>query len=941
MKTRIFALIVPLLLAVTIARAQTYAKDDAAGYTTLPNNSGWDVAGTTNGGFGFNPWVFRTNGLNFSGFYVGNGGAIASTNGNAWGMYANGTAGVKSAAFRSFTNALPVNSVFKIKWRNIGIGNSTDNLAGFCLRNGNSSGSVDDASPLNSRFAFYYIGGISDNFRIFDSNNGIETGLGFGSGPFELNFILLTADTYQLIVKNAAGTTVITNYTGTLAGSGSLDSLALFAYETAGDQVFNSLEISAVSVIPPQIANVSPTNNAFYATETQLSFDVLSPFSGVSPSGITLVLNGATQSNLSFSGTSSSNHVVLNTALQGNVVYTGTITAQDVNGNRATNNFTFNTWRSSNPFIEAEDYNYNSGGFIAEPFPNEYGTIVSPGVNGIDFLETADAGTNYYRPQDIIDTEPATDADHADFVANGYVDYNLSFVQFGEWANYTRKLSNTTYAVYARLSAIDANATILLERHANPTATSSNQPSAALGTFVGTDATGLQNYRFIPLKDIFSNPVEIRFSGTNTFRTKRVSGAYNFNYILLVPSTNAATLRPYISAGYPFPGAGSVALDQNISFTIANRMTTVTPASIKLYVNSSNVTSGIVLSNNSAGTIVNYQSPTIFASGSVNTVRVEYADSGAISQTNQWQFTAATVATVPSGFALASGSGVNSGFNIHIAKAPNEASADQFPATATRAENHLAGLIINTNTSLPWTNEASGPNNNGLYSETNVINYNQALGFSDSGIAGDVNFPYVPQTLNGSYTNDPNYISMEAISYVQLSAGIHKWAVRCDDGFQLAFGAAGNPTNYVVATATPGSDTFPTEFEFVVQADGIYPMRLLYYEGTVFANVELYSVNRTNGQTLLINDTNSLAVKAYRSIATTTGIVLRNISRTGTTAQFTFETQTGKTHYIEYKDSLNDLTWQPLTTISGNGSVATVTDNTASVPTRYYRARTQ
>src|ERR1051325_2436836 len=300
-------------LAALNASAQVLARDDAAGYFTIggATNAGWGFSTTTNGGFGLNPWVFRTNGLNFSGFFVeGNAGTIGTTNAsgtqtNAWGMYANNSVGVKAAAFRSFTNSLPVNAVFKIKWRNLGIGNTTDNLGGFCLRNGNANATVDDASPLDAsvRLAFYYIGGIDDNFRYYDSAGAHATGLGFGSGPFEVNVLLLSADSYRLVVKNPAGTTVITNYEGTLAGSGTIDSLACFWFQNGGNQLFNSLEISSTSLIPPDIQNVSPANGTpFVASDSPISFTVSSPFSGVASNNVTLSLNGTNTTGLSFSG---------------------------------------------------------------------------------------------------------------------------------------------------------------------------------------------------------------------------------------------------------------------------------------------------------------------------------------------------------------------------------------------------------------------------------------------------------------------------------------------------------------------------------------------------------------------------------------------------------------------------------------------------------------
>ncbi|MSU59681.1 MAG: hypothetical protein EXS35_16200 [Pedosphaera sp.] len=951
MKMKLLRLISGVLLATltaTTASAQVLARDDAAAYTTIVNNSGWAFSTTTNGGYGFNPWVFRTNGLNFSGFYVkGDETQIGTTNTKAWGMYANSnnTVGVKSAAFRSFTNALPVNSVFKIKWRNLGIGGA-DHLGGFALRNGNANSAVTDADPAAARFAFYYLGGLDDNFRYFDGNGGNATGLGFGSGPFELSFILLTTDTYRLIVKNGAGSTVITNYEGTLAGTGTIDSLSLFAFATDGDQIFNALEISTTSLIAPVIQNVSPANGSAYVlSSAPVTFEVASPFSGVSSNNISLSLNGTTVTGLGFTGSNGFWSVTKSGALAPNVTYNARVIATDANGNRATNDFSFNTWTESNFFIEAEAYNYTSGNYIPSPFPGQYDTLGGfvGATNGVDFLEFTDAGTNGYRTLDPVDLERSGDLlDHAGYAGFALENWMLSYVQQGEWQNYTRRTSNTTYNVYARISAGGNNPVMLMERLANPTATSSNQPLAALGTFVGTNTGNIvSNFTFVPLKDFNSSNVLVRFSTssltTNTFRLTRIGDGYNFDYLIFVPSTDASTLRPYLATGFPFPNAANVEPDQTISFTIANRQTTVTAASIKLYVNNVNVTGSTTTSSNAAGTFVSYTPATLYAAGT-NIVRAEYTDSGSVSQTNNWQFTVANIPVIPTSYALPS-AGANRGFAIRVAKATNSADLALFPLTFARIENHLANLINDPNTGLPFFNEAGGPNGNGRYYETNAINYNQAVGFGDSGIAGDVLFPYVAQTNLGSYTDDPDFISMEAIAYAQLTPGIYKWAVRSDDGFRLTFGTGANPTNLNLAEFIGGrGDGTPSEFEFIVQTNGLYPFRLIYHEGTGFASCELYSINRANGTQILINDlANGAAVQTFRDVPVT----ILNSAHSGSSSTFSFATQAGRTHTVQYRDSLTTGTWQTLTVVAGSGSATNITDSAATAASRFYRVSSQ
>lgn len=64
-------------------------------------------------------------------------------------------------------------------------------------------------------------------------------------------------------------------------------------------------------------------------------------------------------------------------------------------------------------------------------------------------------------------------------------------------------------------------------------------------------------------------------------------------------------------------------------------------------------------------------------------------------------------------------------------------------------------------------------------------------------------------------------------------------------------------------------------------------------------------------------------------------------AKAGNSFTFSFETTPGRTYVVEYADSLLNPNWQPLPTVSGDGSVKTVTDTTATPGQRYYRLREQ
>jgi len=942
------------------AIAQTNAYDDAYHYSHASATWYTNFTGK-NYGFGFTPWVLTTNGPGSHGFFTTRNAtpkpAIASptnsvdapgndNSAHVIGMFANGTGFNSSVAYRGFSNSLDTTVAFKIQWESIGIGGSGQ-LGGFVLRNGNATNSVIDYTNA-LRFAFYYISGAGSNSFTFWDGNGIQfIGIPFASNPLACEFTVKPGDQYRFVVRSLNTDAILAILDNQpLAGSGSIDSFALFAHQTTGgNQNFNRFQVVSTSLTPPTVLNVSPPNGAIYqdAASTNVSFEVNALGSTISSNGVSLYLNNVLQTNLLISTTSPTTQLFVtnNVPLAPNTSYNVTIVAIDSNGNRATNTSTFNTWRSDAAFIEAEDYNYSSGGFIPNSFPNPYGTYNNLlGVNGIDFGESDPAGNNNaYRPGDLPQVQPATDLDHAGYAGFFLTDYNLAYIQHGEWLNYTRIMSNVTYTVYARAAGFGGNGVMAIEHLADPTATASNQPLASLGTCVIPHTGGAQVYTFVPLTDFFSQPVQIHFPGTNTFRTTAIGddGSYNLGYLIFVPNSNTNSLKPYLSAGYPYPGATAVPLETPVFFTIANRDTAVNPASVQVYLDGTNITSNVTLSNNAAGTLVTYVSPKFLAPNATHSLAAVFADNAGSPTTtsNYWLFTTvnALYTILPPGDALPIGTSTTPGFGIKIYKIEDAA-----PTIAQIATNEmqLAGMRTNPVTSQPYPNLANGgPNADGSYAETNSLNYDiTATPTGTPAFPFKSEFPYVPA---GSPNNN---IALEARMYLQLTNGNYVFVVRSDDGCKLTEGPT--TTNLLLGQFDGGrGNGTPSIFYATVLTNGLYPMRLFYYQAGSGGNLEFYTLN--NGTPVLVNDsTNATSIKAFQILGTPAApVALLNPAHSGNTTTFSFLTQSGHTHYVEFKTSINDVNWTPLTTIGGNGSMTNVTDSGASNSTRFYRVNTQ
>ena len=378
--------------------------------------------------------------------------------------------------------------------------------------------------------------------------------------------------------------------------------------------------------------------------------------SSVAGSAVSVYLNGVLQTGSVFNSSDPTNQLLGTNALTlaPDTFYNYTIIAQDVNGNVTSNNFTFNTFLPADLYIDAGDYNYGSGQFINNSTPaNAYANLL--GNNGIDYSISDLTGVNNiagYRTGDLVQLLPLnTDStgdpvDHANLRANSGTAYNIGFTVAGNWENYTRVVPvATNYSIYAR-AASGTSGVFEIERLTNATATSANQPLIALGR-VNVPVTGgslIYNGELTPLTDIFGNTVVVPLSGTNTLRETAISSqGYNLEYLLVVAVTNAsATLRPYLAAATPAPNAAGVGLVAPVTFTIANRQTTVNLASIKLFTNSVQVASGVTSNANPAGIAVSFTPPANRIANTIYTNTVIYTDSAGISITNSWTFVSGT-----------------------------------------------------------------------------------------------------------------------------------------------------------------------------------------------------------------------------------------------------------------------------------------------------------
>lgn len=64
---------------------------------------------------------------------------------------------------------------------------------------------------------------------------------------------------------------------------------------------------------------------------------------------------------------------------------------------------------------------------------------------------------------------------------------------------------------------------------------------------------------------------------------------------------------------------------------------------------------------------------------------------------------------------------------------------------------------------------------------------------------------------------------------------------------------------------------------------------------------------------------------------------LQNLVLENNTFRVSLQTLTGRTYYLEYKNSISDASWTRLPGVAGNGAVTSLTNRTVGVPSRFYR----
>ena len=242
------------------------------------------------------------------------------------------------------------------------------------------------------------------------------------------------------------------------------------------------------------------------------------------------------------------------------------------------------------------------------------------------------------------------------------------------------------------------------------------------------------------------------------------------------------------------------------------------------------------------------------------------------------------------------------GFLVRMNQLPDGVQRDPRHSIGV-VEQQLAGTLIDPETGESYLNEIDEGDStydrtdDGGFIVEGPINFNQDSdpAFGDIGEAGnfipDDKYPGIPGFGNGGGLDD---FVMSAEGYLQLSAGNYRFGVNSDDGFQVIFGVGTNPRDAFAqipdgAVFEGGRGAANSEFDITIEADGLYPVRLLQWEGNGGASVEFYSVSppESDGTRVLVNDPNDAsAIQAFWKASGSTPSVSTVVPLPGSSGAF-------------------------------------------------------
>jgi hypothetical protein len=282
----------------------------------------------------------------------------------------------------------------------------------------------------------------------------------------------------------------------------------------------------------PRLSDLYPSGKRPFEHTNALSFTVTTEGATFPAGGIKVNLNGSDVTTaLAITGSASSNHVVY-PGLLPNAIHTAIITVTNSLGNGISMTNRFDTFSQENYMVEAEDFDYDGGQFVADWYPESY--LGAGATTNIDFQHSPFQDEAFAYRSAGIPEDKTHDSLRDVFINVGAFDYDLTWFGNGDWANYTRVYPTGSFYVYGRFSGLGGYS-MYLDQVISGAGTTS-QVTTRLGRW-GIVGRGYNIYDWVPLTDDgLAAPVLVKLNGLTTLRIA-TTGNSNPNYFMLVSAS--------------------------------------------------------------------------------------------------------------------------------------------------------------------------------------------------------------------------------------------------------------------------------------------------------------------------------------------------------------------------------------------------------------------
>ena len=335
--------------------------------------------------------------------------------------------------------------------------------------------------------------------------------------------------------------------------------------------------------------------------------------------------------------------------------------------------------------------------------------------------------------------------------------------------------------------------------------------------------------------------------------------------------------KPYVVSVHPKPTPylrpvpSDIQPDTEISVVWQDGQNTLTASSVKIYLNEQMVNTETA--RDGRQTTVKVQGNDLLLASTNYNVKVTATDSSGAELSKQWRFKVTDYRLVEASDIATKPGSLNEGFIARSAQAPAESAIRH---DFKRATFQLAEILVD-DLGNKVANEAIKGELEGGFDAYDLIDFEKSSS-PFGNFSNDDFFPGIP----GSGDHDTLFAT-EILSYLELQKGVHTFGINVhvgkpdqndEDQFRVFIGS--NPRDYFSKSLGEFELTLlgfkdgpnDTTFDFSVEKEGLYPVRIVYWNKTRGAGLEFYSVDRENGEKILVNDLDDeRAVKAFYNVS--------------------------------------------------------------------------